>query len=229
MSQTRMEFAYAKLRDKVCGGEFPPGHRLVNRTLGKELGVSTVTVREAIHRLASEGLVEHIPNAGAYVREIDRKDMIDLLRLRSKLDCFVVEEVVGKPPHELRSLENICRQWRELILEMRELPDRRLTGEQLKRWLELDSRFHAVLVEVADNAWLSKMVDDLDLNARAMRTKAPYLAFSEAAQTYRHHASITRAIMNEDLEAALFWMRKHGDASLDYLLKHLDDIKPSGR
>ena len=52
-----MEDVYAKLREKLELGELAPGTQLVNRTLGKELGVSTVTIREAIHRLTSEGLV----------------------------------------------------------------------------------------------------------------------------------------------------------------------------
>ena len=226
VTQTKMDFAYTTLRDKVCGGELLPGQRLVNRTLGKELGVSTVTVREAIRRLASEGLVEHIPNAGAYVREMDRKDMIDLLRLRSMLDCFVVEEAVTKSEHYLRPLQAICKEWRKMIVEMRQLPDRRLCGERNAHWIQLDARFHSILVEAADNTWLTKVIDDLDLNSRAMRTKAPFLAFFEAVQTYHHHTKIVMAIEKQDVEAVRYWMRIHGEASLDYLLRHLDDLFP---
>lgn len=223
-----MEFAYTKLRDKLCRGELPPGHQLVNRKLGQELGVSTVTLREAIRRLTNEGLVEHIPNAGAYVRELNRKDMIDLLRMRAKIDCLVVEEAVGKSPHQLRPLTAICRQWREMILTMRDLPDRRLSGDMFEHWLELDAQFHSVLVEAADNCWLTKVIADLDLNSRAIRTKALYLTFAEAAQTYRHHASITRALAKNDVQAALHWMKIHGEASLTSLMKQLDKIHASG-
>ena len=64
---------YHAIRKRVAAGDWPPGMRLVNRKLGVELGVSMVPVREALNRLASEGLVEHVPGAGAFVRRLDRK------------------------------------------------------------------------------------------------------------------------------------------------------------
>lgn len=222
-----MEFAYSALRDKVWAGELPPGTRLVNRALGKELGVSTVTVREAIHRLASEGLVEHVPNAGAYVRDLDRKEMVDLLVLRSNLDCFVVQQAAPRiAEHQLMLLEAICGEWRSTIEAMRRTRAKRLDGEPLRHWLELDARFHSLLVEAADNSWLTKVVNDINLNAQVMRTKAPYLTFSDAVNTYRHHASITRALRKHDVGSVCHWMRVHGEASLTYLLQHIDDIRP---
>ena len=160
MNQTRMEYAYAELRDRVWTGELPPGTRLVNRTLGKELGVSTVTVREAIQRLTSEGLVKHVPNAGAYVRELDRKEMIDLFLLRANLDCFIVEQAVPKiSAYHLARLTAICSDWRDTLEAMRKMPDRALTGDALRRWLEIDAQFHGVLVEAADNSWITRVVN----------------------------------------------------------------------
>ena len=171
MSQTRMEFAYTQLRDKVWSGELTPGTRLVNRSLGEELGVSTITVREAIHRLAVEGLVKHVPNAGAFVRTMNRKEMIDLLVLRSNIDCFVIEQSTRRiVDHQVRLLEVICGQWREMVDGMRNTSDRRLTGALLAKWLEMDSRLHGVLVEAAGNSWLTEIVNGIDLNTRAMRS-----------------------------------------------------------
>ena len=105
-----MEFAYIQLRDKVWAGELKPGDRLVNRTLGEELGVSTVTVREAIHRLASDGVVEHVPNAGAFVRKLSSREMIDLFTFRSWLDLFTVREAVRRIESQyVRRLDRVRR------------------------------------------------------------------------------------------------------------------------
>ena len=54
------EAAYQTIRDRVVAGDWPAGAQLVNRKLGTELGVSMVPVREALNRLASEGLVEKV-------------------------------------------------------------------------------------------------------------------------------------------------------------------------
>jgi len=64
MQDTLSDIAYQRIHAKVVSGELEPGSRLVNRTLSKELGVSTIPVREALRRLASEGFAEHIPGAG---------------------------------------------------------------------------------------------------------------------------------------------------------------------
>ena len=69
MEQTLAEKSYDYIREKLSRGELPPGKRLVNRTLADEIGVSVIPVREAIHRLATEGLVEHVPGSGAFVRK----------------------------------------------------------------------------------------------------------------------------------------------------------------
>ena len=65
------EQAYRHIRSKLSNGTFVPGEQLVNRVLATEIGVSVIPVREAINRLATEGLVEHVPGSGAFVRQAD--------------------------------------------------------------------------------------------------------------------------------------------------------------
>ena len=66
MQDTLSEKTYRELRRKVLTGELEAGSQLVNRTLAQAMEVSLAPVREAIHRLATEGLVEHVPGAGAF-------------------------------------------------------------------------------------------------------------------------------------------------------------------
>lgn len=223
MSQTRMEFAYTQLRDKVWSGDLKPGDRLVNRTLGEELGVSTVTVREAIHRLASDGVVEHVPNAGAYVRNLSAQEMVDLFSLRAWLDLFTVREAVRKiEDHELRRLRSINGQMRDTIVALRKLPKRVLRGEAMDQWLELDRRFHSLLCDAAHNSWLIKATNDIHLLSHVMRAKASVSGFADAAWTYRQHAEITRALEKRDVKRASEWMRIHGEQALATMLVALE-------
>ena len=218
-----MEIAYTQLRDKVWSGDLKPGDRLVNRTLGEELGVSTVTVREAIHRLASDGVVEHVPNAGAYVRNLSTNEMVDLFSFRAWLDLFTAREAARKiQRHELDRLQLICKQMRDLVVSLRDTSKRIIEGDRMDKWLEIDHRFHRVMVKAAHNSWLEKVTDDIHLLAHVMRSKSPESSFTDAVWTYRQHAEITRALEKRDSERACEWMRIHGDQALATLLNQLD-------
>lgn len=231
MSQTRMEFAYNQLRDKVWSGELKPGDRLVNRTLGEQLGVSTVTIREAIHRLASDGVVEHIPNAGAYVRKLNTKEFYDLFLFRAWIDIFTVKEACRKiEHHEITRLRSTCNHIRDMVISMRDLPGRTLQGKAMEEWVETDWQFHRLLVDAAHNSWLTKATDDIHLLSHVMRTKAPHSNFRDAVWTYRQHAEITRALEKRDEQRATTWMRIHGDQALATLLITLEeqDVRQAG-
>src|SRR3954466_15174945 len=66
---------YAAVRARILSGELPRGSRLRQASLADELGVSRTPLREALRRLASEGLVELSPNRGATVSQLDFGDM----------------------------------------------------------------------------------------------------------------------------------------------------------
>lgn len=69
------EMVYTQLREAICEGTFGPGERLVQADLAQKLGVSRIPVREALHRLSEEGLVECTPHKGAIVRRPDPNDV----------------------------------------------------------------------------------------------------------------------------------------------------------
>ena len=69
VSTTLSEKSYQHVRDLLIRGELAPGQRLVTRNFAESIGVSLAPVREALNRLATEGLVEHIPGSEAFVRQ----------------------------------------------------------------------------------------------------------------------------------------------------------------
>ena len=64
---------FEQRREQIQTGKLSPGTRLVNRKMAIELGTSMVPVREALNRLTSEGLLEHLPGGGNFVRKLNRK------------------------------------------------------------------------------------------------------------------------------------------------------------
>ena len=70
MSRNQSDIAYDFLRDKLIRRELPSGTRVRYGPLGDEIGMSATPVREAIGRLASEGLVDLVPQSGAVVKQL---------------------------------------------------------------------------------------------------------------------------------------------------------------
>ena len=219
-----MQHAYDSIRAMMLSGELQPGTRLVNRALGAELGLSTVTVREAIHRLTSEGLVDHVPNAGAYVRRLDQREIGQLYEFRKALERFALEVVVRRiETYELRNLEQLCEQWRAVADEIADTPERRAEGELFERWWQCDARFHAALIDAAANTWLSKTIHDLQLMSHIAATKPRVIDADRADATVREHAELLDALRDRDLDAALAWLDMHYRNALDRALRDTAD------
>jgi DNA-binding GntR family transcriptional regulator len=79
------------LREQILSGRYEPGKHLVERTIGAELGVSSIAVREAFARLADEGLVVRVPRRGTFVMSMTPDALKDLTRVRIVLEQLVVE------------------------------------------------------------------------------------------------------------------------------------------
>ncbi|MFD2684887.1 GntR family transcriptional regulator [Streptomyces phyllanthi] len=87
-SASRVELAYATLRERITSGVYGPGHRLVLDELARELGVSPVPVREAVRRLEAEGYVEFQRNVGARVATFDEQEFVQTVHVVALLEGY---------------------------------------------------------------------------------------------------------------------------------------------
>ncbi|WP_053724439.1 GntR family transcriptional regulator [Streptomyces sp. WM6378] len=91
------------LRSRIAEGFFPPGERLAEDAIGKALGVSRNTLREAFRLLTHERLLVHELNRGVFVRVLAVEDVADIYRTRRLVECAVVQGL-GEPPYPLDGL-----------------------------------------------------------------------------------------------------------------------------
>src|SRR5690348_976966 len=78
--------AVDQLRERILGGEYTPGERLAEVELAEKLGVSRTPVREALRRLAAEGLVDITTNKGARVIDYPRQDLERIFEIRARVE-----------------------------------------------------------------------------------------------------------------------------------------------
>ena len=128
---------FRKLREDILSGVYKERDELREITIGEELGVSRTPVREALRQLELEGLVKIIPNKGAYVTGISRKDVADIYKIRSMLEgmCarWATEHITGKQIEEL-----------EEVLLLSEFHLRKKSEGQTEQVTELDGKFHKI-------------------------------------------------------------------------------------
>ena len=84
-------YVYRRLHESILRRALPPGSRLIEAELTQTLAVSRGPVREALRRLAAEGLVEHIPNKGGAVRRISRTEMREAFEVRIALESLAAK------------------------------------------------------------------------------------------------------------------------------------------
>ncbi len=133
-----------QLRDLIRDGAYAPGARLVERAIARELGTSHIPVREALARLAEEGLVVRLPRRGARVAELSPRLLEEISSVRVVLEQFVCRRVLERWTTSAQAeLAGLARR-------MTVAAERGST----KTIAELDVRFHETLWQLADHELL---------------------------------------------------------------------------
>lgn len=98
--------AYEQIRQAIVEGQYAPGQRLIEQRIAEELQLSRTPVREALHRLEAEGLVQSEPNRGAVVRALSLDDIADIYGLRARLEGYAAELAAQRAtPEEIAAID----------------------------------------------------------------------------------------------------------------------------
>jgi DNA-binding GntR family transcriptional regulator len=203
--QTKAEFAYQEVRRRVLTGALAPGAVLNQGVLAEQIGISTTPLREALKRLAQEGLVELGAHRDARVTDLTAEEARDLLEVRRALDPLAVRLAA-----ERRTDEDV-RAMREAAAGLRALP--RDPGHDA---LLAHRRFHAALYRASHNVPLVESLDGLWDKTDRYRRLALEVERDDAerAKKDREHAALLDLVVAGDGEEAARLMLEHVETSL---------------
>ncbi len=222
--------AYAHVRDLIANGKLRPGSRLVTRTLAEETGMSLNPVREALGRLASEGVIDHVPGAGAFVRKLGRREIEEIFGMREALESYAAERAAQLiTEDELLELDTICASWHKLASKLRTTPDTGQPEDFVKHWVDNAEQFHTLLVDAARNALLSKAVETFRLQQAVfvLHRRLPPIEMRAAAQTWLSHSRLVRALRRGDGERAAWIVREQMRSGRRHTLARLREEEES--
>lgn len=190
------ERVYETLEKLMVDGVLPSGMHLVEDDLAQRLGVSRNPVREALQRLSHEGFVERQPGRGAFVHSPSRQEIDDVFHVRTLLESDSARLAAGRiTDAELDMLR--------AILTLGEAAVEQKNAVEL---LELNERFHDVIILAAGNAIMAKMMVSL---RQRIRWYFSSVVVSRAPGSWSQHEEIYQSLRDHDAARAADLMGEH--------------------
>ena len=201
------EHVFQTVRTGILHGDYRPNERLIEVSIAEQLGTSRTPVREALQRLATEGLIVG-GRQGWAVREFTPVEIREIFEVRGALEGFATELAAVRATEEQRAaIEAIHERERALLAR----PGSR------REQVELNDEFHAAVLAAAGNR---RLVDACERNLSYYFNYpvASTLSEREAAATISEHTRVVQGIRKRDSEAAGRAARAHVARSLELVL-----------
>jgi DNA-binding GntR family transcriptional regulator len=184
------------LRQRIFNRELAPGDWVDELKIATELEISRTPLREAIKVLATEGLITMKMRRGAYVTEVNDKDLRDVFHLMAVLEADAASTVArAATDAQIEELATIHAQ-----LE-------KSTRDRVQ-FFAINEAFHVKLLEFANNRWRDQMVADLRKVMKLNRAQS-LLKAGRIEGSLAEHSAIMTALKKRDAVAAQIAMRSH--------------------
>ena len=187
-----------RLRAQIFAHELAPGSWLDEQSLAQQFGISRTPMREAIKVLASEGLVTTKMNRGAYVTEVDRRDLEQIFTVLSLLEGQAAKETASKATEEQLNL----------LDDLHHRLEKAAADRDVEQFFEINVKFHELIQDIASNAWMNGVIADLRKVLKLQRRDS-LTRTGRLQNSLLEHREILQAILKRDPTAAEAAMRKH--------------------
>lgn len=209
---------FDKIRSDILNGKYKRGEELVESSIGKELGISRTPVREAIRQLELEGLVQLVPNKGAFVTGISEKDVRDIYLIRARLEGLAAR----------MAAKNITPELLDAMEETVVLSEYHAKKEHYEQVCEMDSKFHKLLYKASGSRILEHTLTDFHQYVQRVRM-ASIMKKRRVEKSNDEHDAILTAIREHDEEKAELVATRHISNTVENLKNYdLDSVLSKG-
>jgi DNA-binding GntR family transcriptional regulator len=204
---------FETLRDRIVFGQYPPGMSLSEKDLCREFNVSRTPLREAMQKLVDLKLVNVIPRFGTHVTPIDIQEIRSAFEVKIKLEGLTGELAAERiEPDQLEALDGLIK---EAARGDQMEENRRHSG-----MIEIDSRFHTIVHQAAQNPILEEFLNNLHYRcARLWNSALNDVVPNE--EIIGQLQSVYHALRRKDPESARKHMERHVQYFIDEIKKRL--------
>lgn len=196
------EKVYRAIRDEILNGNIASGERMVETRLAEQIKTSRTPVREALHMLEREGLLEAIPRVGYRVRRINWDEVEEICEIRAVNEVLAARWAIKRiTAKEIKALEKNIRDG-----------EREVRGGKPKAFVDRDEEFHETLARASGSARLLELCEQLRRHMLRYRIESLYLK-ETALRAIEDHKRILECIKSKDEKGVGAAIRRH----LDYV------------
>jgi DNA-binding GntR family transcriptional regulator len=209
---------YDHLREQVLKGEIPPYQHLIETKIAKEIRASRTPVREALHSLELEGLIESIPRVGYVVKPINEAEVEEICEIRKAVEEIAARWAMGKAPQKLIE---------ELKKNISVSEEMAAHGDP-KKFIDLDAQYHEIIAKLSGSKRLQELAQTLRRHMLRYRIQSIYLR-DNVLRAIDGHKGILEAIERGDLEEVNGAIERHLEQSKEDILRYAPKQKAESR
>ncbi len=213
--KTRAELAYKLISKDLLAGRFEPSSRLRLNELKLRYDLGLSPLREALLRLASEGLVVAEGQRGFAVAPVSAVELIDLTRTRQQIEAIALSAAIAQGNEEWEA--NILSAFHRL--SRTPLPDSMDDFDAVMNWESRHRAFHDALVAACDSPWLlrfhSQLLDHSERYRRLRMISPPPAAANPSRDRDTEHREIMEAVLERNAPKACELMNRHLQRTAD--------------
>jgi len=180
---------YDHLREQILNGEILPHQHLIETKIAEEIGASRTPVREALHSLELEGLIESIPRVGYVVKPISEAEVAEICEIRS-----IVEELATRWAIE-KAHDKLIQELKKNIT----LTEEKVSSGEVKAFVEMDAQFHETISKLSGSKRLLELAQTLRRHMLRYRIQSIY-SKDNVLRAIDGHKGILRAIEKTDVD-----------------------------
>lgn len=211
---------FGRIRGDIVAGAYEPGARLSPRTLATQCSVSMSVVREALTRLAEQGLVRAEPQLGFSVVKLDMDDVRDISALR-----ILVEGAALRAAVEHADVEYEAR----VLAAHHRLARTPMLGDHSQvtdQWAGAHALFHEALISAAPSPRLRELAGSLRETAELYRRWSGMARGTGSRDVAGEHQALTQAALDRDPDRAVLLLTEHINTTTVLLEAYVEQHRP---
>jgi DNA-binding GntR family transcriptional regulator len=200
--------AYQYLRGTVLSDPAVAGTFINEQAVATEVGISRTPVREALLMLAAEDLVQLVPHRGAFVAPVPGREIAEMMQARGVIETWAATTSLASGDAPVEAMSAVLEQQRSIV-----------GNGDAKEFIELDSQFHALLVDAAGNSVLGRLYDNLRAKHVLLGVVALQRSATRRQEVLAEHQAIVDGLVSGKPEAAEKAILSHLDSTGSLLMQ----------
>lgn len=200
---------YDYLREQLLSGEIPPHQHLIEAKIAEEIGTSRTPVREALHSLELEGLIESVPRVGYKVRPISELEVEEICEIRTVIEGLAANWAMEKA-HD------------KLVAELGKnisLSEEKVSKGDVRSFVEMDAQFHEIVSKFSGSQRLLELAQTLRRHMLRYRIQSIY-SIDNVSRAIEGHKGIVQAIRKQEAGEIYKAIRHHMEQSKKDILRY---------